>query len=383
MSSTWTGSRRRATLTGETTLTFRAAADEDTFQLDLEPSLTVDSVEVDGDSVPFAHEGKDLVITTPVREDQRYQAQISYSGTPRPVDAPTSRSDVPDLGWHITDAGETWTMQEPFGAYSWYPVNDQPSDKALYDFTLSVPSPMVGVANGALTSREEIDSVTTTTFHLDEPAAAYLVTTAFGNFEPTELASDSGVPITLWLPSADPTAIDDLKELAPLLTWAEQRLGPYPFSTLGAVLVDSNSAMETQTMLTLGNRTFARTPSVIVHELVHQWYGDQVTPRDWRDVWMNEGMTMFLQGAYEAEQEGRSIDAKMDDWATFEVGDRRQFGPPGRLRAPGVRPGQHLLRSCSDVERVAARSGRHTVLGTGPRLAGSPRLGELFGLGGL
>ena len=26
-------------------------------------------------------------------------------------------------------------MQEPYGAHTWYPVNDQPSDKALYDFT--------------------------------------------------------------------------------------------------------------------------------------------------------------------------------------------------------------------------------------------------------
>ena len=35
-------------------------------------------------------------------------------------------------------------MQEPFGAYTWYAVNDQPSDKAFYDFTLTAPSPWVG-----------------------------------------------------------------------------------------------------------------------------------------------------------------------------------------------------------------------------------------------
>ena len=317
------------TLTGESTLTFRATSDDSEFQLDLEPALKVDSVEVDGESVPFTHDGKDLVITAPVKGGKRYQARISYSGTPEPVNAPTSRSDVPDLGWHITGANETWTMQEPLGAYSWFPVNDQPSDKALYDITLSVPSPMVGVANGELVSTEEVGGVTTNTFHLDEPASSYLITTAFGAFEQTELTSDSGVPITLWTPTADPTPPEDLRELAPLLTWAEERLGPYPFSTLGAVLVDSNSAMETQTMLTLGNRPFVREPEVLLHELVHQWYGDQVTPRDWRDVWMSEGMTMYLQGVYEAEQENRSIDDKMDDWAQVEVSSRRQFGPPG------------------------------------------------------
>ena len=29
-------------------------------------------------------------------------------------------------------------MQEPYGAYSWYAVNDQPSDKALYSFRITV-----------------------------------------------------------------------------------------------------------------------------------------------------------------------------------------------------------------------------------------------------
>ena len=41
-------------------------------------------------------------------------------------------------------------MQEPYGAYSWYAVNDQPSDKAFYDFTIHAPPGQVGVANGRL-----------------------------------------------------------------------------------------------------------------------------------------------------------------------------------------------------------------------------------------
>ena len=44
-------------------------------------------------------------------------------------------------------------MQEPYGAFTWYPVNDQPSDKAFYDITVTVPSPWVGIANGVMTTR--------------------------------------------------------------------------------------------------------------------------------------------------------------------------------------------------------------------------------------
>ena len=51
-------------------------------------------------------------------------------------------------------------MQEPLGAFTWYAVNDHPSDKALYDFTLSVPAPWTGIANGDLLSTEQQDGLT-------------------------------------------------------------------------------------------------------------------------------------------------------------------------------------------------------------------------------
>lgn len=326
---TWRPEER--TLRGQSVLTFRSTAAAETFQLDLIPELSVSRVELDSSPVPFSHAGKDLVITSALEQGSRYQVRIDYSGTPAPVTAPTTRSDIDGLGWHITEGGETWTMQEPFGAYSWYPVNDQPADKALYDFTLSVPSPMVGVANGRLTVREEDSGRTTTQWHLAEPASSYLVTTAFGRFDMSTEVSASGVPITWWTPPAEQGA-EDLRELADLLTWAEERLGPYPFDTLGLVLVDSESAMETQTMITLGNEPYIRSPEILLHELIHQWYGDQVSPTDWRDLWMNEGMTMYLQGVYEAEQQDLTIAAKMDQWADYEASMRRQSGPPGDYR---------------------------------------------------
>ena len=92
-----------------------------------------------------------------------------------------------------------------------------------------------------------------------------------------------------------------LQQAPALLDWLEKRLGPYPFDSLGFVLVDSTSGMETQTMITLGRDPSDSDPEVLVHEMAHQWYGDAVTPSDWRDVWMNEGMATYLQGAWQDE----------------------------------------------------------------------------------
>lgn len=316
-------------LTGEQELTFRATTTGETFQLDLGEPLEVTEVTLDDEPVDFEHVGKDLVVTAPVTADQRYVLGVDYAGTPEAVPAPTMRGDFSDTGFTITDTGETWTMQEPFGAYTWYAVNDQPADKALYDFELSVPSPWVGVANGELTERVDEDDLTTTTWHLAEPAASYLTTVAFGDFEMTEDVSPSGVPITYWVqPDAPDHVLPGLRTTPAAIAWLEEKLGPYPFDTFGTVVVDSDSGMETQTMVTLGDTDYTTSPAVVLHELAHHWYGDTVTPDDWRDVWMNEGMAMYLQGMWQADQDRRPVDEVMDEWARFEDEERAIAGPP-------------------------------------------------------
>jgi len=316
-------------LIGTDTLTFRATADADEFQLDLGEPLEVESTVVDGEEVDHKHEGKDLVVRSPVEEDGRYVVEIAYSGTPVPAEAPTTRQDFSTVGWTITDTGEVWTMQEPYGAYTWYPVNDQPADKALYDFTITVPSPWVGVASGLLEERRERGGHTITTWHTDEPMSSYLTTIAIGDYEVEEQTTDSGVPISLWVPRDKPGAMDKVRFARKALEWVESKLGAYPFSSAGIVVTDSRSGMETQTMITLGDNDYVLSREVIVHEFVHQWYGDQVSPTDWRDVWMNEGMTMYLQAIWESENGGPTVETTMDDYAAADSSLREQAGPPG------------------------------------------------------
>jgi aminopeptidase N len=323
------------TLRGTATITFRGARDARTFRLDLAEPLDVSRVSLDGEKAAYAHRGKDLVVREPLTEGDRHELVVSYSGTPRPVPAPTTRNDFSTVGFTVTDRDEVWTMQEPYGAYSWYPVNDQPSDKALYDITVTVPSPWTGIANGRLveSETEPTDSggggLTTTRWQLDEPASSYLVTLAIGDYAHRSNRTSGGLTVDYWVPRGLPMAYDDLKVAAKAVDWIEQRLGPYPFSSLGLVLTDSQSAMETQTMVTLGNSDYVRSAPVVLHELVHQWYGDQVSPADWSDVWLNEGMTMLMQALYEADSGGYDVARQIDEWRAEDQSLRDTYGPPG------------------------------------------------------
>ena len=322
----WTPDTR--TLVGDATIELRSTATGDHLQLDLGEPLDVSAVTLDGADVPFEHRGKDLVVSAPVKKDERYVLDVHYSGTPETTPAPTQRSDFDSSGWAITPSGGTWTMQEPYGAFTWYPVNDQPSDKAFYDITVTVPSPWVGIANGVLTDQTEHDGLTTSMWHMSKPASSYVVTVATGDYTRTTNTSQSGMEISYWVPSDRPGLAAGLEAAADGLDWLEALLGPFPFDSLGFLLVDSRSGMETQTMITLGATDYTTSTAVLVHEMAHQWYGDEVTPDDWRDVWMNEGMAMYLQGCWQAEADGRTVDAVMDDYAVAESMSRREAGPP-------------------------------------------------------
>ncbi|PKH37900.1 M1 family metallopeptidase [Nocardioides alpinus] len=316
-------------LTASAVVTFRATRTAPRFQLDLGPGLTVGDVTLDGEGVGFARRGKNLVVRAAVEQDQRYELALDYVGTPEPAPAPTTRSDFSTTGFTITDSGEVWTMQEPFGAYTWYPVNDHPSDKALYDVTVRAPAPWTGISNGHLTELTTDAGTTTTSWQLTEPASSYLVTLAIGDYAHASNASESGLRVDYWTPRGMVMGLDNLQTAAASIDWIETKLGPYPFDSLGLVVTDSQSAMETQTMVTLGNTDYVLSPQVITHELVHQWYGDQVSPSDWRDVWLNEGMTMLLQWIYEDEHDIRPL---RDTIQTARAGDqslRDQYGPPG------------------------------------------------------
>ncbi|TWH00793.1 Aminopeptidase N [Nocardioides sp. J9] len=320
----------RDVLTGTQVLTFRATADSPTIPLDFNEQLAISELTVDGTPAGHAVEGTRLTVEHPVEADHQYELALTYSGTPRTAPAPSERQDFAQgVGWSITPEHETWTLQEPYGAFTWYAVNDQPADKAFYDFTLTSPAPLQGVANGELRKSTKGGGRTTNTWHLAEPASSYLVTVAFGDYQRTDLESASGVPIQIWTDADEEPLPGGLGTTPDAVDWLEDLLGPYPFDSLGIVVVDGSSGMETQTMITLGNNDYSLSPAVVVHEVAHHWYGNTVSPADWSDVWMNEGMAMYLQGMWEAEQEGIHIGQKMDDWAMFEARLREDAGPPG------------------------------------------------------
>src|SRR5665811_780075 len=126
----------------------------------------------------------------------------------------------------------------------------------LYDVRIDAPGEWVGVSNGRMIDRRFEDGRTITTFTNRDPMASYLMTIAIGPYERHHQTGPRGLPMTYWVPRGHPGMVKPLLHTPDAVRWLESKLGPYPFDRVGVVVTPSDSAMETQTMITLGAANF-------------------------------------------------------------------------------------------------------------------------------
>ncbi|HYJ70202.1 MAG TPA: M1 family metallopeptidase [Nocardioidaceae bacterium] len=321
-------------LEGKADITFRVTEPRDEIMLDFAEPLKITGATLDGAEVGTTETGENLTVTTPgLAPDDQHTLTLSYQGTPQPVRAAGSRGDLLNVGWTIEPDGSVWTMQEPWGAYTWYPVNDHPSDKAFYDATITATDGMIGIFNGQLQGETTESDATTTQWHLGAPAAPYLITIAIGHYTRESDEGPGELPMTYWIPEGEESVMSTLDESPEMVAWLEDLLGDYPFSQLGTVVVPADSAMETQTLVTMGDSVFqadeATLRGALLHEYAHQWYGDLVTPDNWPDLWLNEGFAMYIQLLWADSVGLWDYDTKIAEWTALDGQMRADYGPPG------------------------------------------------------
>jgi hypothetical protein len=97
-----------------------------------------------------------------------------------------------------------------------------------------------------------------------------------------------------------------LAQQSDIIDFLGESFGPYPFDLAGGIVDPAlpGFALETQTRPVYSAAFFTEpfsATAVIVHELAHQWYGDSLTIRRWRHIWLNEGFATYAEWLWSEE----------------------------------------------------------------------------------
>jgi aminopeptidase N len=311
--------------------------------------LDIRSVKVDGRAASFGQEGEELVVTPAktIRRGAGFTVEVGYGADPARI--------KPPAGGFVVTADGFATAPQPAGAHTVFPSNDHPSDKAHYVFRVTAPAGTTGVATGAKAgSRTNADGSTTSTYITAHPLATELVQISVGDYTVVDRGRHAGTRLRDVVPTAR------LPKLEPSLTltkgqvdWLTQHLGRFPLEAYGLLPANTDApdafdftGLETQTLTIYKPNYLLQTEDKIgshmMHELVHNWFGNSVTPKDWGDLWINEGHADYYGLIYRYERgwpDSRgytTLEERMK--YTYSQGDlwRKSSGPVAKPNAQNL-----------------------------------------------
>jgi leukotriene-A4 hydrolase len=251
---------------------------------------------------PFHFERKDpilgqaLIIELPPSKKPTEFIRIEYETSPT----------APGLQW--VDAKDTagrrqpflFTQSEPIGARSWIPLQDTPQVRVTYTATIHTSSDVLAVmsaknpnALGAPAKRNGEYA-----FVMPDAVPSYLIALAVGDLAFKATGPRTGVYADK---SVIKAAADEFADTESMIAAAEKLLGPYHWDRYDILVMPPSfpaGGMEnprlsfvTPTVIA-GDKSLV---SVIAHDLGASWSGNLVTNATWRDVWLNEGLSGYLE----------------------------------------------------------------------------------------
>ena len=190
------------------------------------------------------------------------------------------------------------------------------------------------------------------------PKPSYLFALVAGELDVLEdsLVTMSGRTVELKIyvdPGMAPRAAYAMDALKRSMTWDEQAFGrEYDLDLFMIVAVrDFNfGAMENKGLnifnssllladpATATDLDYERIESVVAHEYFHNWTGDRITCRDWFQLCLKEGLTVFRDQSFSADMRGEAVQ-RIKDVKALRA---RQFAEDQGPLAHPVRPSSYL-----------------------------------------
>ncbi|MBX3605687.1 MAG: aminopeptidase N [Piscinibacter sp.] len=320
--------------------------------------ITLLRVLADGQSVSFRHEGPLLVIDNPPAGD----AEGCFTLEMRNTCAPAENSELSGL---YTSGGGFFTQCEAEGFRRITYFLDRPDVMAVYTVTLRANKAQYPVllSNGNLVEQGDLDNGRHfARWHDPYPKPSYLFALVAADLVAREqhVRTRSGRDhlLQVWVRRGDLEKTEHaMNSLIASVIWDEARFGlkldlerfmivAVGDFNMGAMENKGLNIFNTKYVLanpaTATDGDYAAIESVVGHEYFHNWTGNRITCRDWFQLSLKEGLTVFRDQEFSQDMAGTPTARAVKRIEDVRLLRERQYPEDAGPMAHPVRPDQYL-----------------------------------------
>jgi aminopeptidase N len=264
--------------------------------------LRIQDVRLNNQPVQYVSSDKGLTVLppSPLVWGSRDSITITYEANPR--------KGLYFIGWNQDGPirKQIWTQGQEIDHRHWIPLYDFQNDKMITETIITFDARYQVVSNGKkINEKTNKDGTKTWHYRLSNPHSSYLLMLAIGDYAVKTLKTRRGVPVNLYYYPEEPHHVTPTyRHTADIIDWLETETGvPYPWETFSNVPAQDfvTGAMENTTVVLLGDfwlvdsRADQDDPywDTDAHEIAHQWFGDLITGRTNRHLWLQESFATF------------------------------------------------------------------------------------------